>query len=359
MAPRDVAPVAALHILLEEQMINAIVIDRGVGLVHPELIRPAVVLRFMDIAAQDIHKADVFIGDCGHGDRRVGLGHLLGAERPAVQFQIVHQAGMHVDEGCGPMFGLAAPAHQKAGVGRGNGGALRHFAAGQQLAIEVKGHGAGVSVQRGRHLIPLVLGQAVALVAPERNPFVPRADLERQAAVALISQHESGLAAFAELRDKAGQQFRPVFHRVGVVPLERAGRRPNADRQAAALHSDVALVVGDIGRVAIKEQTAAFHAGAAPLRVLRIHIDGVGVKVVQLCVGQVPGSVGDGRALAFIKRQMQKQIFFRAAPASGQHDARRCRGQQQGDPFFSISWLEFSFLCTQKVSIFPAGTAFG
>ena len=353
MSPGNVAPIAALHILLEEQVIDAVVIQGRVGFIHPELVWSAVVLRLLDVAGQNILEADFLIGDLGHRDGSVSLGNFLGGKGTAVELELVHQAGMDVDEGSRPVLGLAAPADQQSCIGGGNGRTLGHFPAGQQLTIEIQGHGACFSVEGGGDLVPGTFGQPLALVAPKGNPILSGADLEGETAVALVSQDKALFAALAELGHKAGQQFGAVVYSVGVVPLKSAGCNPDADGQAGSLHRQVLFVVGDIGGVAVKEQAAALDAAVPPLGVLGIHVDSVGVEIVQFRVGHLPGTVGDGGAAALIERQMQKQIFFCPA-APGQQEPRRCCRQQQGNPLIPFHTRRYSFLS----GVFPPWVTF-
>ena len=177
-----------------------------------------------------------------------------------------------------------------------------------QLAVEVQAHFACIRIKGGCHMVPFVLFQIVA-IGPDAKPFVSGANLERQAAMALVAQNEALVIFLIALTDDAGKLIISVFCRIGIVPLEGAGSDPGADRQSRAFHGNMVLIIGNVGG-AVKEQAATPDALGAPLGVLAVRIGGVGKMVVQLCIRQISGSIGNGKSAALVQLQMQEQIIL-------------------------------------------------
>ena len=171
MAPGDVPPVGPHHILLEKQVVHAVVIHRRVGLVHPVLVGAAVKLGLIDVFGKNILQADVLVGDlrCLEGC----LCHdCFFVESFTIQLQLVHVSAEHLVASGGNGFTVGVFAYQQFFLLSGNNGDTRinrPFAC--QFSVEIQRHVSGFPVKYGGHMVPLILMKILA-VRPERQPLL-------------------------------------------------------------------------------------------------------------------------------------------------------------------------------------------
>ena len=238
-------------------MILPVVIEGRVRLVHPVLVRTAVILRLMIVLCEDILQPDVFKGDLGkfpvHQSRLVLTADILRAHRRIVEFDFVDEPGVHVARRRADGVAVAVSADIQPCRACFDGGALVHGARCDLLAVEVHCHRARRAVKRGSDVIPLILGQRMPVI-PELDKPIADADLKAPRAVAVVAEQHARVARLIVLADNGGEVFRAVLLGIGIVPLEHAGRDPGRDCERTAGEDDIVLAVTDIVGVAVHQK---------------------------------------------------------------------------------------------------------
>ena len=341
MAPADVAPVGAGHVLLEEQVVHAVVVHGGMGLVHPELVGAAVELGPGVVTGQQVLQPDFLELDFGNLGLFVGLGDFLAGEGAGIELHLIQIAADCIQEACGEPLALAVAADEQGPilcVGDFRTGG--HGPGGHQLAVQVQLHVAALRIEGGCHMVPFVLLQIVA-VGPDAEPFIAGAHLEGQTAMALIAQNKAPVFSLVHLADDGGELVVAVVGGIGIVPLKGSGGDPGADGQCGAGDLDVVFVVGNVGG-AVEEQAAALDTLFPPLGVLILRVGGMGQMIVQLHIRQIAGSIGNHQALAFIQLQVQHQVRLMGIGASeyqtcgSRGDSKESRARQHKNFLFHM-----------------------
>jgi len=309
VAPADIAPIGAGHILLEEQMVHTVIVHRGMGLVHPELVGSAVELGAGIVTGEQILEPDFLEFNLGNLGLFVTGSNFLAAEGAGIELHIIQVAADRVQESGSEPLALTASAHDQGSVpGVGNLRTCGNRAGCHQLAIQVQAHFAHIRVKGRGHVVPLVFLQIVT-IRPNGEPFISGAHLEGKTAVTLVAQQEALFVLLVHLADDAGELVVSIVGGIGVVPLEGSGRNPDADGQRGAGDFHVIFVVGDISG-AVEEQAAVLNTVFAPLGILAVGVGGVGQMIVQLHILQITGGIGNHQALTFVQLQMHQQVSF-------------------------------------------------
>ena len=94
VSPADIPPIGPDAVALEKQMIHAVIIQRRMRLIHPVLVRSAVVLGFISVTGQNILRSYIRIADRRRFRVRERF-NLMHIQRPVEYFQFVHQAAEH------------------------------------------------------------------------------------------------------------------------------------------------------------------------------------------------------------------------------------------------------------------------
>ena len=304
VAPVDAPPVGTEGIALEEQVIDAAKVDRRVGLVHPVLPGPAMILRLVNIAGEDILQPDGPVGDPG----RVGGGH-GGDCRPVqgagLDAQLVHQAREHVERAVGDGFSVGIFAdHQALARGGRDPRARRQRQLARDLPVLVQRRAARVAVEHGGHVIPAAAFQT-RLSRPEGAPGVADAELEAEPAEAMEAQQRAAAVLPVILPGDGGQMGLAPLCRPWIVPLEGPGRDPGADGQRVSAQGHSLRGIDHGGGAAVEEQAAARDAAIAPLRLPGRRERGAQEAVLDRRVRQAARGVMDDGAPALVKGQME------------------------------------------------------
>ena len=334
----DLVPERAERVLLEKQVIAAVLVERRMRFVHPAGIRHRVVLRAMPVAGErDRCDGDVGLRQRGRlaaVGRQVGM-HAAGdgrARRGARRDpDLVHQAeeGIQLEHALhGARLRIAADRQRPRGQCEA---ALRRRSAGGHLfAVEEQPDHAAARIVARRHVRPRVPGQlAVAHAQVEFRAAEPQ--LDAPCAEAIHAEREAGLAALVELA-----QERRVL--AAVAPFERMRRDPRTDRPAGAQLRVREAGRRDVRRVAVEQQAAAPDACArrAPRR--------VGIRLEAGMVEDVPDGVVAARdgfhrpAAALLVERPGGDVGGR--PGTGRREQRQqhCRHAAPPRPPSSVEW---------------------
>ena len=250
------------------------------------LVRPAVILGFVNVAGQDVFQSDFLIGNffCGsprqHGNFRFG-------QRRIVQTQLVHQAREHLIVPGGDLLTVTVFADQQHFPhGRFDHGIGKDWRVGGFFSIQVERHRAFITIKYSRHMVPFVPGKA-HFVCPQRKPVFACSHLEAQPSKPLIAQQDTLILRLIILADNGGQMGVAIGCCVGIVPFKSARRYPNADGKLTARYTNFFGIVGDIGGSSVKQQRSAGCANVAPLRFHGIGIGGRKILVLNVRILQV------------------------------------------------------------------------
>ena len=305
--PADIPPVSTDGIALEEQVIHAVVVHRGMRLVHPVLVRTAVILGFVRVTGQDVFKCNRFIRYGSGFPVRQGR-NFFRRQHCIEQLQLIHQPGKHLVIAGRNLFSVSVFADEQPFIfSRGYLGIREDRHPGCQFTVQVQGHQALFPVKYSCHMVPFIAGQAL-VIRPQGEPVFVGTRLKAQPAKTLVSQQEALVRSFVILSDNRGQMGISTELPVGIIPLKCTRSHPYADTQGTARYADLFRIIGNAGGAAVEQQRTTLHARCAPLRIHGVRIRRSQELVLNVRFLQMAAPVLNHSTLSFIKGEVQQRL---------------------------------------------------